>query len=139
MVSPATPKGSPRKPARRSGGIVIPHQPRWYQSLAAWLVVGAVHLVTGTLRYRFNDQSGAFDQPRPGPAIYCVWHNRLAVCLSGYFRYIQKRNPTPGLAALVSASKDGGFLSAILERFGVQPVRGMAQCAAPAADEAPRL
>jgi lysophospholipid acyltransferase (LPLAT)-like uncharacterized protein len=28
------------------------------------------------------------------------------------------------LAALVSASKDGGFLAAILERFGVQPVRG---------------
>jgi len=30
----------------------------------------------------------------------------------------------PGLAALVSASKDGAFLTAILERFGVQPVRG---------------
>jgi lysophospholipid acyltransferase (LPLAT)-like uncharacterized protein len=28
------------------------------------------------------------------------------------------------MAALVSASKDGAFLAAILERFGVQPVRG---------------
>jgi lysophospholipid acyltransferase (LPLAT)-like uncharacterized protein len=28
------------------------------------------------------------------------------------------------MAAIVSASKDGGFLTAILERFGVQPVRG---------------
>ena len=28
------------------------------------------------------------------------------------------------MAALVSASKDGGFLSGILELFGVQPVRG---------------
>jgi lysophospholipid acyltransferase (LPLAT)-like uncharacterized protein len=28
------------------------------------------------------------------------------------------------MAALVSASKDGGFLTAILQRFGVQPVRG---------------
>src|SRR4029077_6679252 len=31
---------------------------------------------------------------------------------------------TPGLAAIVSASKDGGFLAAILENFNVQPVRG---------------
>ena len=29
-----------------------------------------------------------------------------------------------GMAGMVSASRDGGFLAAILERFGVQPVRG---------------
>jgi lysophospholipid acyltransferase (LPLAT)-like uncharacterized protein len=28
------------------------------------------------------------------------------------------------MAAMVSASKDGAFLSGVLERFGVQPVRG---------------
>ncbi|MFZ0826974.1 MAG: lysophospholipid acyltransferase family protein, partial [Verrucomicrobiia bacterium] len=32
--------------------------------------------------------------------------------------------PSAGLAGLVSASRDGAFLAAILERFGVQPVRG---------------
>ena len=53
-----------------------------------------------------------------------MWHNRLALCLVPYYRYAKKLNPTPGLAALVSASKDGAFLASILECFGVQPVRG---------------
>ena len=53
-----------------------------------------------------------------------MWHNRLALCLIGYHHYVRKRDQTPGLAALVSASKDGAFLAAILECFGVHPVRG---------------
>jgi lysophospholipid acyltransferase (LPLAT)-like uncharacterized protein len=44
--------------------------------------------------------------------------------MKAYFGYIKKHNQTPGLAAMVSASKDGGFLAAILECFKVQPVRG---------------
>jgi hypothetical protein len=41
-----------------------------------------------------------------------------------YFDYVKKRNRTPGMAAMVSASRDGAFLAGILECFGVQPVRG---------------
>ena len=66
----------------------------------------------------------AFRQAAAGPAIYCVWHNRLALCLEVYYGYVKKRNQTPGMAAMVSASKDGALLAAILERFKVQPVRG---------------
>ncbi len=44
--------------------------------------------------------------------------------MTAYFGYIKKRNRTPGLAAMVSASRDGAFLAAILECFNVQPVRG---------------
>ncbi|HWH67974.1 MAG TPA: lysophospholipid acyltransferase family protein [Candidatus Sulfotelmatobacter sp.] len=109
---------------RRASGIVVPHPPRWYQRLGAWLIYALVRTVAATLRYRWKDQSGYFDGPPPGPAIYCVWHNRLALCLIAYYGYAKKRNATPGMAALVSASKDGGFLAAILERFKVQPVRG---------------
>jgi hypothetical protein len=111
-------------PKRRSSGIVVPHAPYWYQRLGAWLVFAAVHFVSATLRYRWTDRSGYFSDGLAGPAIYCVWHNRLALCLVLYYRYVKRRNQTPGMAALVSASKDGGFLAAILECFGVQPVRG---------------
>jgi lysophospholipid acyltransferase (LPLAT)-like uncharacterized protein len=38
-------------------------------------------------------------------------------------RYVRKKTGKD-LAALVSASKDGAFLAAILEAFDVQPVRG---------------
>jgi lysophospholipid acyltransferase (LPLAT)-like uncharacterized protein len=76
------------------------------------------------LRYQWDDRSGYFNGAPPGPAIYCVWHNRLALCMIAYFGYVKKRNRTPGMAAMVSASRDGAFLAGILECFGVQPVRG---------------
>lgn len=113
-----------RASRRRVGGIVVPHKPTLVQRVAGFAVFAALRTVAGSVRYSFEDRSGFFDQPNPGPAIYCVWHNRLAVCLTGYFKYARLRNATPGMAAMVSASKDGGFLSVILECFRVQPVRG---------------
>ena len=56
--------------------------------------------------------------------IYCTWHNRLALSMKLYANYGLRHHQAAGLAGLVSASRDGAFLSAILERFGVQPVRG---------------
>ena len=115
-------RGTARK--RRSSGVVVPHKPLWYQRLGAWAVFLLVRVVSATLRYQWTDRSGYFDDGAAGPAIYCTWHNRLALCLIEYYGYVKKHNQTPGMAALVSASKDGGFLAGILECFGVQPVRG---------------
>jgi lysophospholipid acyltransferase (LPLAT)-like uncharacterized protein len=108
----------------RSGGIVVPHTARWNQRLGAWLVFVLVRAISATLRYRWTDSSGHFDNPSPGPAIYCIWHNRLALSMPAYEAYVRKRKEDSAMAALVSASKDGGFLAAILECFNVQPVRG---------------
>jgi lysophospholipid acyltransferase (LPLAT)-like uncharacterized protein len=113
---------APRK--RRSSGVVIPHHPRWYQRAGAWLIFALVQVVAATLRFRWEDRSGYFEGSDGGPAIYCVWHNRLALSMTVYYRYVRKRQAANGIAALVSASKDGGFLAAILECFGVEPVRG---------------
>lgn len=110
--------------AVKKSGVVIPHAPKWHQRLAAFVVYAFIRIVSLTLRYRWTDRSGFFDGEPPGPAIYCVWHNRLALCMIAYFKYIKKRNRSAGLAAMVSASRDGGFLSGVLECFGVQPVRG---------------
>jgi len=113
----------PLRKQRRSG-IVVPHAPRWYQWVGAWLVFALVRAVSATLRYRWNDESGHFGDQPPGPAIYVAWHNRLVLSMIAYYGYAKRRNPTCGMAALVSASKDGGFLAGILECFRVQPVRG---------------
>ncbi len=124
-MSPApSPMPNVKRPKRKSGGVVIPHAPKWYQRLAAWLIFASIRAVALTLRYRWNDRSEFSNGSSPGPAIYCVWHNRLTLCLVVYQKYVQNRNNTPGLAAMVSASKDGGFLSGILDCFGVEPVRG---------------
>jgi hypothetical protein len=108
----------------RTSGIVVPHLPKWHQRLGAAFVHGFMRVVASTLRCRWTDRSGFFDGPSPGPAIYCVWHNRLGLSMHIYFKYIRRCSHTAGLAAMVSASRDGGFLTGILERFGVQPVRG---------------
>ena len=116
-----------RKPTargRKSAGVVVPHAPKWYQWLGSWLVFLLIRGVSATVRFRWQDRSGFYDAPPAGAAIYCVWHNRLAFCLEVYYRYVHKHSRTPGMAAMVSASKDGAFLAAILERFKVLPVRG---------------
>jgi lysophospholipid acyltransferase (LPLAT)-like uncharacterized protein len=110
--------------AKTPKSVVVPHKPKWHQRAGAWLVFTFIRTVSITLRYRWNDYSGYFSGTPPGPAIYCVWHNRLSLCMTAYFGYVKKHNNTPGLAAMVSASRDGGFLTGILECFKVQPVRG---------------
>src|SRR5262245_4613509 len=81
-----------------------PHEPRWFHRLGGFLIFAVIRTVAATLRYRWNDRSGYFEHPPADPAIYCVWHNRLALCQIAY-GYPKKRNHTPGMAAMVSASK----------------------------------
>jgi len=116
----------PQPPAAkpRVSGVIVPHQPTRLQRVAAWLFTATLRCLAATLRYRVEDPTGFFDHPSGKPAIYAVWHNRLALCLKIYYRYGLARNPTKGMAAMVSASKDGALLTGILEAYGVQPVRG---------------
>ena len=113
----------PAAPKRRSG-IVIPHAPKWHQRLVAWLIWSAVSAIEATIRYRVNDPHGFLQRKDLKQAIYCVWHNRLALCVKIYFLFSRRHNSAPGVAGLVSASRDGALLSAIFHRFGVEPVRG---------------
>jgi lysophospholipid acyltransferase (LPLAT)-like uncharacterized protein len=112
-----------RRPPRKSG-IVVPHAPKWHQLLAAWLVWSVVNVIATTIRYRVHDPHGLLSRKDFGQAIYCIWHNRLALCVKIYFKFSRRHHAAPGLAGLVSASRDGALLSAIFQRFGVQPVRG---------------
>jgi len=114
----------PQRP--RQSGVVVPEQPRWPGRLAARLVWVLVHGLSATLRYRLDDQAGITVLPdaRSEPMIFCIWHNRLALCLRLYQKYFLNRQPNRRLAAMVSASRDGGLLARILELFDVQPVRG---------------
>jgi len=110
--------------SKPASAVVVPNPTRRHQRVVAWLLYVLIKMVGATLRYRWTDRSGWFEDGKAGPAAFCVWHNRLALSMIAYFNYVKKRNQTAGLAVMVSASKDGGFLSGILECFGVQPVRG---------------
>jgi lysophospholipid acyltransferase (LPLAT)-like uncharacterized protein len=108
----------------RSGRPVVPHRATVLQRCVAWLLFAVISLISATLRYRWVDKGDHFVKPGIEPAIYCVWHNRLALCLPIYNRFARTRNQTPGMAAMASASKDGAFLAAIIEQFGVRAARG---------------
>jgi lysophospholipid acyltransferase (LPLAT)-like uncharacterized protein len=111
-----------QKPARKSG-VVVPHRPTAIQKLGAWIVFLALRSIMLTLRYRWNDRAQMLTNPPKSPTIFAIWHNRLALCMEAY-RVYRTHSDRVGMAALVSASKDGGFLAGILECFRVQPVRG---------------
>jgi hypothetical protein len=78
-----------------------------------------------TLRFRFPDGAGdRFGRPGKERLIFAVWHNRLAMALMVYNQHFRRRDPGRHMAAIVSASRDGGLLAHILQLFGVHPVRG---------------
>lgn len=109
---------------RRKSGVIVPNSPKWHQRFGAWIIWAALRLIAVTLRYRINDPHGFASRKDCKPAIYCIWHNRLALSIKLYFSFGKRFHQAAGLAGMVSASKDGAFLAAILERFGVLPVRG---------------
>lgn len=111
------------KVRKRSSGVVVPNQPRWFQRLGAFIIFCAMRAYIFSLRIRWDDSSNHRDQIN-GPTIYCLWHNRLMLCVAAYQQQVRTRPMGKGMAGLISASKDGAFLAAILELFKVQPVRG---------------
>jgi len=121
--SPATPKSGEAGRNRKSG-VVVPHHPKWHHRLVAWILWAVFTVVSATLRYRMHDPHGFMTRKDVRQVIYCIWHNRLSLAMKLYFHFGLRHHQASGLGALVSASKDGAFLAAILERFGIQPVRG---------------
>jgi hypothetical protein len=104
--------------------VVVPHAPKWHQRLGAFLLFVSLRGLLLTVRCRMRARSEYFSPNAPAPAIFCIWHNRLATCVKVLDVHRRPNNSGAGMAALVSASKDGAFLARILEWFRVQPVRG---------------
>jgi lysophospholipid acyltransferase (LPLAT)-like uncharacterized protein len=113
---------APQAKARKSSGIVVPKLLKWHQRLAASLVYLFVRVLALTLRYQLEAPPSVTS--RATPALYAVWHNRLAIGLIVYQKIKHRQRQPQRLAAMVSASKDGGIFARILEHFGAQPVRG---------------
>ena len=117
---------NPKPPAapKRKSGIVIPHAPKWHQRLGAFMLFLALRGLLLTVRCRMHSTSEYVSPNAPAPVIFCIWHNRLATCVKVLEVHRRPHNGGAGMAALVSASKDGAFLAGVLEWFRVQPVRG---------------
>jgi lysophospholipid acyltransferase (LPLAT)-like uncharacterized protein len=123
--NPITPSASQsRKAARKQGGVIVPHEPNFGQSVAARVIHLFISAISATVRYKLKSGENYLGSSVKRPSIFCVWHNRLALCLPIYWKYAQSASPTSGMAAMASASKDGAFLAAIIRCFKVHAVRG---------------
>ncbi len=117
----ADPKSEIRNP---KSGVVVPHKLNWQQRLGVLFVCVLLRALMLTVRCRLSERSEFFARTAASPAIFCLWHNRLAACIKVLQQHRRPHNSGAGMAALVSASRDGAFLAGILERFRIQPVRG---------------
>jgi len=107
----------------KSPMTVSPRQPRWFEKFGATLLVWCARLLMASWRCRIIDEHGVLSGKQNSPVIWGIWHNRLAISMVVY-GVVRKRRPAAGLAAFISASKDGGLLAYILSKFQVQAVRG---------------
>jgi len=117
--------GSLSKPAtRKPGGVVVPHRAKWRQRQAAGFVSGLLRGIATTVRFETGEFPALLAQPSREPVIFSIWHNRLAAALIFNQRCGKRYVGGKPMAAMVSASRDGGFLARVLELFGIEPVRG---------------
>ena len=107
------------RPAQKSG-VIVPHRLKWHGEIAAFAIFAVIKSLSLTWRTRLVTEIEGVR----APVIFSIWHNRLALCMKAYHGFGTSRWPAPGLAALISASKDGALLSRTLKYFGVSPVRG---------------
>jgi lysophospholipid acyltransferase (LPLAT)-like uncharacterized protein len=117
-VMPPRPQGS------RPSHPVVPHHPKWHQRLVARLIYTVIRCLAMTIRLRVDHDSLFLSELPPEKIIFAIWHNRLVLSLIIYHRYVKQRDRTRKLAAIASASRDGGLVTSIIECFGVKPVRG---------------
>jgi len=122
--SEVPPASSHHRPGGKPSHAGPPHHPKWHQRLAALLIYAAIRCLSVTLRFRLSEQSNFFSELPPEKVIFVIWHNRLVLSLIIYLRYVKQRDRTRKLAAIASASRDGGLVTSIIECFGVKPVRG---------------
>ncbi len=110
--------------ANQKSGVVIPHEAKWHQKLAAAVICFLVRLGAVTIRFTFKEGTGLLQGKSRQRIILAIWHNRLALSGIMYQLYARQYEPDRRIAGLVSASRDGGLLAEIMENFGMVPIRG---------------
>lgn len=97
-----------------------PHKLKWHERALLTVLALLMRLWGRTLRFHWGSDVQALLDGGSPPAVVIFWHNRLFAAPLFYRSYFRKRQ----LATLISASKDGAWLSGFVSRLGMRPVRG---------------
>jgi lysophospholipid acyltransferase (LPLAT)-like uncharacterized protein len=92
----------------------------WPARLLIRIAYRILRLWESTLRYEVRDEAGILRGELQTPIIAAAWHNRLLMLPISARRFVPVR---PG-AALISASRDGGWIAELVKRCGFDVVRG---------------
>ncbi|MSU31154.1 MAG: DUF374 domain-containing protein [Pedosphaera sp.] len=110
--------------ATKARGSVLPEKAQWHGKIAAIFIWALVSCLAATLRWRWIDLESLKTAVNSQRYIFVIWHNRLSLSPIIYRHLMRHRGPNRHLAALVSASKDGGMLTEILKLFRITGIRG---------------
>ena len=91
------------------------HMPKWLAFLAACLV----RLWTWTFRVEVVDPHGFLNPERTGGRIVAIWHNRLLFAAPLSPSWLRRNS-----SVLISASRDGEYVSTFIHFFDVGVIRG---------------
>lgn len=86
---------------------------------AAKVLALGTRMLGSTLRLEVDDPDGFLETDPPEPCILSIWHNRLLCMPMVLPLHVRER-----CAALVSRSRDGGYICDFLKCFGVGSIRG---------------
>lgn len=90
--------------------------------LAGTIGAPLLRALFATLRIEITDRSRVLEHLPDRPLLWAFWHNRLLIMAHIFARYFGVRGRLG--ATLISHSKDGAVIAAIVEKFGVRPIRG---------------
>lgn len=108
--------------APAKSGIVVPQTLPWKRRAMASFIALFLRVSMKTWRH---DWKTTTEYPESkGNVIFCIWHNRFAMALFSYDEFAQRLWPAQGIAAMMSASRDGAMLAEVYRRFGIEAVRG---------------
>lgn len=84
------------------------------------LIAGTIRLLALTLQIRLEDPQGILARDPGLPRIWAFWHNRILMMPYLYERFCPGRR----MLMMVSRSRDGEFITRIMNRFGIDGARG---------------
>ena len=89
--------------------------PRPVIPLASWFII----CLSRTFRLKVSDPNGRMKSNLPDPAVFVFWHNRLLGLAPLIPRVIRRK-----VAILISLSRDGGYIAALIHAFDFKTIRG---------------
>jgi lysophospholipid acyltransferase (LPLAT)-like uncharacterized protein len=111
-------KPSAAVPPTRNNEIFA-HEVGGWRRLVLWPLAWLLRVWGATLRFELTESSRQNLARHDGAMVFVLWHNRLFLAAEIFRRFRQRP-----VCALVSASRDGAWLTAFFGLAGLRAVRG---------------